>query len=413
MKVFGAKEESSQRHLRSFDNLTAPTAATKYYILYYSIIFPLGCGFMKFTCEQKALYDAVSIVSRAVSSKTTVPALEGILMRAEKGLLHLSGYDLEIGISTCIDVKVDEEGEIVLNAKLFNDMLRNMPGGSVTVSADAKNLTEVRCGLTEYTILGMPAVEYPQLPQVQDSAEVIDIPAESLKSMIDQTLFAVAVVDTRPALTGVKFIFEDDLLTMVSLDGFQLAVRKEPVKSGVNVSFIVPGKALSEINKMINDDIETVSIALSKKHLMFNVGDYSLITRLLEGEFIDYKKAIPVDSETEAFVNTRALIDCIERASLIINDRLRSSIKISVEEGAVTASCSTALGRSSDKTSCKKSGPDISIRFNNKYLLDALKAANCDAVRILFKNPLAPIKILPPEGDSFLFLVLPVMVKGD
>ena len=368
---------------------------------------------MKFTCDKKSLYDAVSIVSRAVSSKTTVPALEGALIRASGSELSLFGYDLEIGISTSIPVNVESEGEISLNARLLTDMLRGMPSGAVTISTDAKNLTEIKCGMTEYTILGVPAAEYPQIPQISDCSTSIDIPADMLKSMIEQTLFAVAVVDTRPALTGIKFIFEKNLLTLVSLDGFQLAVRKERIKNSEEVSFIVPGKALSEVNKMITDDIENVSISVSKKHIIFNVGDYSLITRLLEGEFIDYKKAIPADSDTEVKVNTRALIDCIERASLIINDRLRSSIKIAVDDNSITASCSTALGRSSDKTDCKKTGPDITIRFNNKYLIDALKSANCDEVRILFKNPLAPIKILPPEGDSFLFLVLPVMIKGD
>ena len=372
---------------------------------------------MIINCEKQALYEMVSTASRAVSGKMATPTLEGVLICATKkdlgGMIKISGYNLEIGITAEASCNVIEGGELVINAKLFSDILRNMPTGTVTLSSNDKNIVELKCGSTEYSILGMNAKDYPQLPGDADIDAEITLNGGMLKSMISQTLFAVATIDTRPALTGVKFIFEDNLLTMVSLDGYRLAVRKEAVDYSGNKTFIVPGKTLSEISRMVSgDDEENVVLKVTKRHIIFEVKEYSVITRLLEGEFLDHKKAIPSGGSTTVEVDTRTMIGSVERTSPIIDDRLRSHIKVDFADGFITSACTTTIGRAYDKIECKIDGENVSVGFSNHYLLDALKAADCDMVKIVINGPLSPVKIMPPEGDSFLFLVVPVKLKS-
>ncbi len=358
----------------------------------------------------------VSNASRAVSGKMATPSLEGVLLNATKhngaGTIKVSGYNLEIGITAERECETVEEGEIVINAKLFADILRNMPTGAVSLSTNDKNIVELHCGSTEYTILGMPARDYPQLPGDGDISSEITLKSGLLKSMIDQTLFAVATTDIRPALTGVKFIFEDGLLTMVSLDGFRLAVRRERVDYTGSDTFIIPGRALAELSRMISGEDDDVVMRAAKRHMIFEINEYNVITRLLEGEFLDHNKAIPSGGATTVIVDTRAMIESVERTSPIIDDRLRSHIKVDFTDGFIAFACTTTIGRAFDKIECRLEGSEVSVGFSNHYLLDALKAAGCDRVKIVLNGALSPVKIIPPEGDSFLFLVLPVKLKG-
>ena len=371
---------------------------------------------MILNCEKQAIYEMVSNSSRAVSGKMATPSLEGVLLSAGKqngtGTLKVSGYNLEIGITAERECEVIEEGEIVINAKLFSDILRNMPSGVISLSVNEKNIVELKCGSTEYTILGMPARDYPQLPGDGDVSCEITLNCGVLKSMIDQTLFAVATTDIRPALTGVKFIFENGVLTLVSLDGFRLAVRREKVDYTGSDTFIIPGRALAEISRMISNEEDSVVLRAAKRHMIFEINEYNVITRLLEGEFLDHNKAIPSGGTTTVTVDTRAMIESVERTSPIIDDRLRSHIKVDFADGFISSACTTTIGRAFDRIECKLEGSEVSIGFSNHYLLDALKAAGCDQVKIVLNGALSPVKILPPEGDSFLFLVLPVKLKG-
>ncbi|MBE6883392.1 MAG: DNA polymerase III subunit beta [Ruminococcaceae bacterium] len=367
-------------------------------------------------CEKQSLYEMVSNASRAVSGKMATPALEGILLSADKkelgGNIKISGYNLEIGITAEAACNVAESGDIVINAKLFSDILRNMPSGTITLSTNDKNIVEIKCGSTEYSILGMSARDYPQLPGDSDTESEIILNSGTLKGMISQTLFAVATIDTRPALTGVKFIFSNGLLTMVSLDGYRLAVRKENVEYKGESTFIVPGRALSEISRMISGEDDDITLRVTKRHIIFEIKEYNVITRLLEGEFLDHNKAIPSGGTTTVEVETRNMIESVERTSPIIDDRLRSHIKVDFSDGYITSACTTTIGRAFDKIECKLEGNNVSVGFSNHYLLDALKAADCDKVKIVINGPLSPVKILPPEGESFLFLVVPVKLKG-
>lgn len=367
---------------------------------------------MKVICNKDKLCDAVTNVSRAVSSKSTILALEGILLQAKGDSLSLTGYDLELGITTTIDAKVEGEGEIILSARLLSDMIRRMPYEVIEISSDEKLLTQIVSGAAEYTILGLDPQEFPELPTVSGEP-LLEMEAGALKSMIDQTLFAVAVSDAKPVHKGSLFDIKESVLTVVSVDGYRLALRREPVKVGENVSFVVPGKTLSEVSKLLGDPEKQISLTISKKHIIFHIEGYFVISRLLEGEFLDYKAAIPTDQTTEILISTRAFIDSIERISLLISDKLRSPLKVSFLDEVIKSSCSTTIGKAHDEIACKKTGDDVDMGFNSKYLLDALRACSSDEVLLQVNGPLSPMKVVPKESDGFLFLVLPVRLKSE
>ncbi len=367
---------------------------------------------MRITCNRHDLNDAVLNVQRAVSTKSSVPALEGILLKAAENQITLCGYDLELGMTTQINATVEERGNIVLGARLFGDIVRRLPGDTVTLSVDQKNITTIVSGPAEFSIVGIPAEEYPELPSITEESS-IKLASNVLKSMIRQTIFSVAESDAKPIHTGTLFELEKDHIRLVSVDGYRLAMREEIAKCEVETNFVVPGKTLSEVLKLLNDDDSELEILIGRRHIMFQIGSYCVISRLLEGEFLDYRAAIPAPSTTELFVSTRAFIDSVERVSLLITDRLKSPVRCRFEENEIKVSCSTAIGRANDQIEAKISGNAVEMGFNNRYLLDALRNSEGDEVRVQLNGALSPMKILPREGDSFLFLVLPVRLKSD
>lgn len=371
---------------------------------------------MKFSCEKNILCEAINNVLPAVSSKTTLIALEGILMRCRRNELSLTGYNLELGITKTIAVNGMEDGEVVLNASLLSSIINRMPSGIVSLSADEKLLTVIECSNVEFTILGLDAGEYPDMPTITGE-KVFELSHFLLKNMISQTLFAVAQTDQNPVHTGSLFDIENGMLNVVSVDGYRLAMRSEKVNVSENFKFVVPGKTLSEIVKLLSrlvldDEEEKIRICVSSKHISFCVSGYVLISRLLEGDFLDYRNAIPSESSTHVTVETRSFLDSINRASIIINERAKSPIRCTFADNAIRIFCETALGKINDSISCSMEGPEVRIGFNNKYMADALKASECDRLKIQINGPISPMKLVPEDDDSFLFLVLPVRLKA-
>ena len=354
---------------------------------------------MHVICNKQLLVEAVSNVSRAVSSRNTLAALEGILLKTAAGTISLTGYDLELAITTEIEADIREQGEIVLPAKLFLDMIRRMPSEQVSIK-------------TEYTILGIPASEFPELPSISQTTG-LNLPQRILKNMIGQTLFAVSTSDSKPVHTGSLFDIRGGELYVVSVDGYRLAMRKEPTGYQEDLMFIVPGKSLSEVAKLLKEEDADVELTVSKRHIIFQIGSYHVVSRLLEGEFLDYKAAIPNGSQTTVRINTRELIGSIDRSSLLISDNIKSPLRLYFQEGMIRISCSTAIGKAYDEIPCKQEGADVEIGFNSRYMLDALKASEGDEIQLILNGPLSPLKLTPVEGDSFTFLVLPVRLKSE
>lgn len=367
---------------------------------------------MRFDCNRQNLTEAVVNVQRAVASKSSIPALEGILIRAEENKLTLCGYNLEICIITSIDAQVHENGESVINAKLLSDIIRRMPEDKITIQVDDKNIANLNCGKANYKIIGIPSSDFPDLPVV-NAEDTISISGELIKSMIRQTLYAVSDNDNRPAHKGSLFEIENGFLSIVSVDGYRLAIRKEAIDFNKNKSFIVPGKSLQEVIKLISDDTEEVKLIPGSRHITFETGNYSVISRLIEGEFMNYKAALPSQHLTEVKVNTRKFINTIDRMSLLLTDRIKNPIRCQIDSGLIKTYCNTPLGQAYDEFEVEIEGENVEIGFDNRYMLDALKNSETDEICMHVSGPVKPMVILPSEGDSFLFLVLPMRLKNE
>ena len=366
---------------------------------------------MKFSVNTKELAEALQNLLRAVSSKTSIPALEGILIKTDVGSIRLFAYDLEISMQTQILANIQENGNIILSAKLFSDIVRKAPADILTVSIDEKNIAVITSGDSTFNIIGINADEFPEIPSVNSDSNKLVVPGEILRSMIRQTIFAVAETDTKPIYQGSKFVIEDGVLDIVSVDGFRLALRRENILCSFNDNFVVPGKTLSDIMKLIKES--DVEIYPSRKHIMFKIDNYTVVSGVIEGEFIDYKAAIPEECTTKITIKTRDLIESTERVALLISDRLKSPIRFYFDNNEIKLSCTTSIGRATDKIGCYIEGPGLEMGFNSRYLLDALRNTECDEVIIKVTGALKQMVIVPKEGDSFRFLVLPVRLKND
>ena len=368
---------------------------------------------MKFSCEKALLQAAISTTSRAVSPKSSIPALEGILLEAGSDL-RLTGYNLETGIRTIVPADIREEGTLVLGARLFGEIVRKLPDDIVTFQSE-NYMVNIKCGMSEFNILGTDPEEFPELPTVEYQNSLI-LPQARLKAMISQTLFAVSDNESRPIHTGSLFEVDSEGLTIVSVDGYRLALRHESIdkKEGAETfSFVVPGAALSEVEKICSDVDEPASVTQGARHVMFKVGDTMLVSRRLEGEFLAYRQAIPRNNTIHVEGDTRALLSSIDRVSLIISDKLKSPLRCVFDSNLLKISTKTAIGDAYDECPLSGDGGGLEIGFNNKYLMDALKAAPADKVRLELTTGVSPCVILPTEGEeNFLYMVLPVRLKA-
>ena len=368
---------------------------------------------MKFSCEKALLQAAISTTSRAVSPKSSIPALEGILLEAGSDL-RLTGYNLETGIRTIVPADIREEGTLVLGARLFGEIVRKLPDDIVTFQSE-NYMVNIKCGMSEFNILGTDPEEFPELPTVEYQNSLI-LPQSRLKAMISQTLFAVSDNESRPIHTGSLFEVDSEGLTIVSVDGYRLALRHESIdkKEGAETfSFVVPGAALSEVEKICSDVDEPASVTQGARHVMFKLGDTMLVSRRLEGEFLAYRQAIPRNNTIHVEGDTRALLSSIDRVSLIISDKLKSPLRCVFDSNLLKISTKTAIGDAYDECPLSGDGGGLEIGFNNKYLRDALKAAPADKVRLELTTGVSPCVILPTEGEeNFLYMVLPVRLKA-
>ncbi len=366
---------------------------------------------MKFTCDKEIILGVIQTTSKAAASKSTISALEGILLELSDGILKVTGYNLEIGISTEVPITDAENGNVVLNAKMAGDIIRKMPAGNLEFIIDDSMLCTIRNKHTEFSVMGMSADEYPSVPKVNPQTG-FSMPQKTLKSMIIQTKYACSVSDTKPVFTGCKFEITDNVLNVVAVDGVRIALRQEPVVYD-NIDFIVPAKTLEELTHILSDDNEkTVTLCIDKNQISFQTENYTMISRLIDGEFIPYKNHLVYNGSSYAEVNCREIIDMLDRATLIINEKNKAPIRCEFTDGMLSMSCATALGKISDKIAVKYGGNPLTVGFNAKYLLEAFRACDTDTARVaLTESSVAPILILPMEGNEFTFMLLPMRLK--
>ena len=371
---------------------------------------------MRFSCEKTILQSAVSTAAKAASARSPIPALEGILLEAGVEHIKLTGYDLKKGIYTRIEASVAEKGSMILGARVFSNIVNSLPEGTITVKTEGQNAT-IRCGNAEFNIVGSDPTDYPELPDI-DGQTGVSLPQNLLSRMIRQTIFAVSDNESRPVYTGELFELENGSLTMVAVDGYRLALRREKVE-GVDgeYSFIVPGAALSDLEKLCGDTEEPVRISLGSKHISFTIGETVLISRRLEGEFLKYKTAVPSVFRVEVTADRAQLQRTIERVSLIIDDRIKNPLRCTFGNGELRIVCATALGKAEDVCAIEGDGCGVEIGFNNRFVLDALKAAPVEEIKVCLNTGSSPCVLLPVEkaedGSDFLYMILPVRLKAE
>lgn len=367
---------------------------------------------MKIICNKASLSEALTNVSKAAADKSTIPALEGVKIVLANGNLSFTGYDLEIGIITSIPVVSDDKGEaVIIDVKNFISMIRSMPTDEVAIEFDDNLGIHISGGVTKYDIAALSADEFPAVPATDEGDEIV-LAQSVLKSLINETVFAVATNDTKPIFKGELFEIEDNRLNVVALDSFRMAVRSETVKCSENMKFVVPSKTLNEVSRMLKDEDDlTVSIRVTKKQVVFNFSGYTVFSRLLEGEFHNYRGSIPKTSMTEVIISKKELIDCLDRASLLISERIKNPVRCIFDGGSLKITCSTQIGKFEDENPAEITGPKIEIGFNCRYFLDPLKVIRDDKVKLLMNSGNLPMKIVPLDGDDYTYLVCAVRLK--
>ena len=366
-----------------------------------------------FSCETNELISAISVASRTVSQKSTIPALEGILVTAGT-LLTLTGYNLETGISVSMDANVKEMGAAVFPAKLFGDIVRKLPGDTVTIQVDDGYRVRILSGISSFSIMASAADDYPALPDVEYD-KAITIPQNVLKDMISGTIFSVSENQARPIQTGCKFEIDPECITVVAVDGYRLALRREKIDNpeGRTLSFVAPAPALREVEKILGDSDDDASFTLGTRHIMFKIGSATLVCRLLEGEFLDWRRVVPTDNPIRLAVNVREMTQSMEHVSLIVSEKLKSPVRCTFGENVAAFRTSNSLGNAYDECKTAGNGNDMEIGFNCKYLLEALKAVPTENFMLELKTNLSPAVINPCEGNKFTYMVLPVRLKAE
>ena len=368
---------------------------------------------MQFSCEKYQLSLAVATAGRAAASKSPIPALEGLLIEATSNV-RVTGYDLKKGIYTTFDADVTIPGNIVISSKLFGDIVRKLPDGIVQITSDEYNMVNIKCGNANFNIMGMSSEDYPELPTL-DACDTVSVTQDNFAAMVAETSFAISNNESRPVYTGALLEVENNVLTMVAVDGYRMALRKEEVESCdvESCRFIVPGNSLLDVQKICMTPGDEVKISVGSKHISFSVGDTVLISRRLEGEFLNYKKTVPSEFKYSIKALRSDIIRCADRVSLIIDDRSKNPLRCTFSDGELTIDCATPIGRAVDSCGVDGNGGNLLIGFNNSYLLDALKAAPAETLSINLNSGSSPCVLLPEDGsDSFLYMILPVRLHS-
>lgn len=360
---------------------------------------------MRIITNRNLLLESINIVQKAVPSKTTLPILEGILFIAKNGKLTLISTDLELGIETSINVDVLEQGSLVVSSRIIGEIVRKLPDADVEIEKK-ENLIYIKSENSEFKVLGLSQEEFPQLPSIEKDRG-ISISNSMLKEMIRQTIFAVSTDEIRPILTGVLMEIRGKEVTMVALDGFRMAVKNIEILSDENIKAVIPGKTLTELGKILNDSEDTVNIFISKNQILFQTGETTIISRLLEGEFINYSQLIPEEYKIRIKLQTEKLLDACERAALFARDS-NNTIRFEINDDIMNIRSNSESGDVHEELKVIKEGEDIEIAFNPRYFIEALKAINNDEITIEFTTNVSPSIIKPVNDSGFLYLILPV-----
>lgn len=370
---------------------------------------------MKIICEKEKLIKAINAVVRGVPTRTTMPILEGIYIQTNNNELKLTTYDLELGIEYVIEAEIEEEGNTVVNATMFSEIIRRLPNSEIKLTVNENNLLVIECEGSLYKLSTMNAEEFPELPkiEVENSLETEQI---VLRNMIKKTIFAVSNEENRPIFTGCLFETKNNKLNIVAIDGFRMGwVSKTLLKDTENFKAVIPGKTLNEVNKILNDSFDYIRIGISKNQGIFEMENCKIVTRLLDGEFLNYESVVPANWETRIRVNKNLLQGCLERVSLISSSSIEKEkkypVKINIEIGKITLSCTNQTGDAKEEIYCATEGQNLEAGFNPKYFLDALRAIDDPEIYVDFGTSISPCIIRPIDDGDYIYMILPIRMK--
>ncbi|MDT8719518.1 DNA polymerase III subunit beta [Clostridium sp. 19966] len=368
---------------------------------------------MKFLCKKNILQDAISVAQKAVTGKSTLPVLEGLFLSAMNDSITFIGSDTDLSIETKCAAEVIESGAIVVDAKLFGEIIRKLPNDDVEISTLENNTLQISCQKSKFTLMHMNANDYPTIPEIEDENNVFNVPQGTLKNMIKGTIFAVAQDETRPILTGVLFEVKNNKLNMVALDGFRLALRSEYIESEQEIKVVIPGKTLNEISKILDDNQENVSITFSRNHILITINETKVISRLLEGEYINYNSIIPEEFNLKITAKRSELLNCIERASLMAKEGNTNLIKLNIEEDNLIITSNSQLGKVKEELSIILQGQPLQIAFNSKYMIDVFKIMEEEEITMEFSSAVNPCVVKNKEVNNCTYLLLPVRLLNN
>lgn len=367
---------------------------------------------MRVVCSKENLMEGINIVQKAVSTKTTLPILEGILLEASDKL-KLTGNDLEIGIECFVEADIQAAGSVVLNSRMFGDIVRRMPDSEVLIEVKSNNMVVIDCENSHFEIKGLPPAGFPALPEIKKE-NAFSINQKTIREMIKQTLFAVSIDENRPILTGSLIECKENQLICVSIDGFRLALRKNSIENtSADFRVVVPGKTLNEILKILEPVDEPLTIYSSNNQILFDMGKCKVVSRLLEGEYLNYKGIIPQDHETKVNISTKELLSSIERASLITMEEKRYPVRFSIQDDKLVITSNTDIGAVREEIRVEMEGNKLDIGFNPRYFIDALKVIEDETVDIYFTSNVGPSTIRPLDKESFAYMILPIRTRND
>ena len=370
---------------------------------------------MKIVCEKEKILKAINSVTKAVASKTTMPILEGILIQTNDKEVKLTTYDLEIGIEYIIDADIEEQGATVVNAIMFSEIIRKLPDTDINIYLNGQNLLVIECEGSLYKLATMNPNEFPELPQI-NIENSIELEQNALKEMIRKTIFAVSTEENRPIFTGCLFEVVDNKLNLVAVDGFRLAWKTKYLQTKVNnFSAVIPGRTLNEINKIILDSFDPIQIGIAKNQALFEMENCKIVTRLLDGEFLNYSNVIPSMWDTRIRVNKSVMQNCFERVSLISSSSIEKEkkypVKVSIDIGKVIISCTNQTGDAKEEMYVSTEGKNLEAGFNPKYFLDAFRAIDDEEVFIDFGTSISPCIIRPVDNGDYIYMILPIRMK--
>lgn len=370
---------------------------------------------MKIVCYKDKIIKAINSVVKGVASKTTMPILEGILIQTNDNEIKLTTYDLEIGIEYIMECDVEEQGSTVVNAIMFSEIIRKLPDTEIHISVNENNLLEIECEGSHYKLATMNPEEFPELPKIEIENS-IEIDQNVLKNMIRKTIFATSTEESRPIFTGCLFEIENNKLSLVAVDGFRLALRTIFLTKQTNdFNAVIPGKTLVEVNKILSDSFEPVKIGVAKNQALFEMDNCKIVTRILDGEFLNYKNVIPSNWETRIRVNKNNIQNSFERISLISASSMEKEkkypVKVQVDIGKVVISCTNQTGDAKEELFVSTEGKNLEAGFNPKYFLDALKAIEDEDVFIEFGSSISPCLVKSVENNDYVYMILPIRLK--